>query len=128
MREVVNFRKLLEDGLKRYHDPVHGDSLKTASEDSFIELCNSLLYEIEANDGVAEATQFVANPETYSEALRSEDYMRHSAPGQDSMHGQPIATHHTMPKEKVLCYAPDALTFGGTVVHPWMIAIGTLKE
>jgi len=128
MRNVVNFRKLLEDGLRRYHDPVHGDSLKTASEDGLVELCNSLLYEIEANDGVVEATQFVIHPETYSNALQTEDYMRHSVPGQDSMHGQPVATHHTMPKNKVLCFAPDALTFGGEVVHPWMIAIGTLND
>jgi len=127
MREIVNFREMLENGLKRYHDPVNGDPIKQASEDTFVQLCHSLLYEIEKDDGVAEATQFAVHPNTYNDALQNEEMLKYSTPGQDSIHGQAIKTHHTMPEEKILCFAPDALTFGGKVVHPWMIGLGTLE-
>lgn len=130
MREAVNFEEIAES-VRSYVPPDEflGSpfTICAPSEDFGSDLLVRLMQAIEKRDYSVEKCQFYMHPDTFEELRQSKEFQHINLGSLNAIHGRPVRTHHTIPRDFIMLAAPDAIGLGGEVYVPRMIAYADLE-
>lgn len=128
IRGAVDFAKIV-NSIRCYEPPSDGLNSPFSLDASSVEpnhmTLTTLIEAIVKRDYEPEMCAFYFHPNNYNRLIQ-QDGMMVLPPG-DSFQGRPIRTHPTMPEDCILFMAPDAVSLGGKVYHPGMIAYADLE-
>lgn len=127
MRDIVDMAEVVEN-VKAYAPPVEGmgGPHKVDVDFELSEILSECIHAIDMEGYNPDKCVFYMHPSVYNDLRNQEDMIR-SWLSSDSFQGRPIRTHHTMPEDTILFMPPDAVSLGGKVYHPGMIAYAVIE-
>lgn len=129
VRESVDFKEITKS-IRHYIPPDPGldspYSIDATDTGVSPQVLTGLIHGIEKRNYDPGKCAFYISPETFTQ-LRYHDELLYVPAGRgNAFKGRPIRTDPTVPDDVVLFIAPDAVSLGGKIYHPGMIAYADL--
>ena len=118
--DAVDFENIVDE-IRSYSSALAEEISHVERGDNLRDTMIDLIYEIEKKDYDYRKCAFYMNPVTANELYDMWDFT-YSVEEDVTIHGRPIKTHATIPEGLILFFAPDAISMGGKIYHPEMIA------
>jgi len=122
--DAINFEQIVES-IRTFDSPIPKEPAHVEPSESVIDTMIDLIHEIEKRDFRAEKCAFYLHPAKANELFNEQvenNWMSHEMGTNATVHGRPIRTHPTIPEDVILFLAPDAISLGGNIYTPHIIA------
>jgi hypothetical protein len=126
MRKAIDFEEIVKS-VRQYIPPQGFDSpfaLDSTDVKANPKTLTTLIGGIYKRDYDPKKCAFYMHPTTYRDLIDYDDMVTFQ--NDYSFQGRPIRTHPTIPEDCILFMAPDAVSLGGKLYHPDMIAYADL--
>jgi len=121
---AVNFEDVVK-AIRDYETDVMGGPVHIDRQDPIIDTMIDLMHEIEKRDYASAKCAYYMHPVTADSVFEEQienNWVSHDMGENARVHGRPIRTHATIPQDVILFLAPDAISLGGKIYHPEIIA------
>jgi hypothetical protein len=120
-QDAINFEQIVES-IRTFDSPVPGKPAHVEASDSIRDTMADLFHSIHKRDYNPDKCAYYMHPTTAKELYQSDEMMYIDVGEVPEFHGRPIRTHPTIPEDVTLFLAPDAITLGGKIYAPEIIA------